>query len=907
MSEQIPAKIAELAELNARQLRRLEESNAAALRGRLRAVVSDLQEQIESLPPGSYARGRAAVIQLLAAAAANQSADTLKDLLRASGALSRDMAWEHLEPEINAWLEHHGQDARPLNIAAAAQAEASTVIERYPRSIEAYGQAVAAQVQGALSSTILSQASSARTVELIQRALDSETWRAERIVRTETHAAYNAAHLEGLRRVRDEGTIPNLRKSALVTFDRRTAADSLPMQGQVRELEDFFSDGAGRRFLHPPGRPNDREKEIPWIDDEDLVLRDVDAAAEFEQQRRELQREQAAAARLSTFEGRRERLVLGWTTSSHNRVSAEIKEALKDLGVAGMPYQRREYSLDPDRVTQTRADLRRIYDDTQAHFAERGITHVRLYRGYKSDYDIASNIEAWSSDEKTARKFGRLGVMYDDVPVSRILWHHDGPGWTNGPYGQQYEYLVLSSAPRNAWRRSDFEIGFFRASEFDGDAELDERGYWGVTAHKDGDATLWHVPSQRALVSGPYTREQLKILADELEQGGYVQAGGKLADDERLDSIKALAARSAQDRALLDYYGRLDRELAWSERDFEIGFFDASEIDPEPLTAGAWGIVEYRPTEDDPAGGASLYHRPTGAQVLTGVYTKEDLKAVAARLDGLLDERGRLPGDDDPRIADLEGELDFAREYFERRRVNGWPAYNADNKPPRWVDLGGAEWPAINDDVAPNAKGRWSRRTFKVANRALDGSLAIESVDGHVQGSFAVYKTTSNFTSANGYSVNDWHLVHLPTGLEIHQGVSMPITDGGGQRGYQVGNWRAGEFQSRAERLQAYLNPDGSVKKELAEDWLLEIEALQRQSYPGQDVRSWLGDEYQREDWIHSPISLELPSRLLEENDRVSAADSMSWLLDGPDLEDEIDFEPRAKVEPRADDDEVPF
>lgn len=58
----------------------------------------------------------------------------------------------------------------------------------------------------------------------------------------------------------------DLKKSAIATFDARTSYDSYPVHGQVRELDEMFEDGAGRRYLHPPGRPNDREKEIPWLE-----------------------------------------------------------------------------------------------------------------------------------------------------------------------------------------------------------------------------------------------------------------------------------------------------------------------------------------------------------------------------------------------------------------------------------------------------------------------------------------------------------------------------------------------------------------------------------------------------------------------------------------------------------------
>lgn len=88
---------------------------------------------------------------------------------------------------------------------------------------------------------------------------------AERIVRTETANAYSAARMDGLFAARTSD-FPDLKKKILAVFDNRTAPDSLGVHGQVRELEGFFQDGAGRVYQRPPARPNDRETVIPWRD-----------------------------------------------------------------------------------------------------------------------------------------------------------------------------------------------------------------------------------------------------------------------------------------------------------------------------------------------------------------------------------------------------------------------------------------------------------------------------------------------------------------------------------------------------------------------------------------------------------------------------------------------------------------
>lgn len=85
---------------------------------------------------------------------------------------------------------------------------------------------------------------------------------AERIVRTELMKAYNGARYDALHEIR--GEFPDLQKKIIAILDNRTAMDSIVVNGQVRDLDAPFHDGAGREYQYPPARPNDRETTIPW-------------------------------------------------------------------------------------------------------------------------------------------------------------------------------------------------------------------------------------------------------------------------------------------------------------------------------------------------------------------------------------------------------------------------------------------------------------------------------------------------------------------------------------------------------------------------------------------------------------------------------------------------------------------
>lgn len=95
-----------------------------------------------------------------------------------------------------------------------------------------------------------------------QRGFVARQYWAERIVRTETANAYNEANYRSIETARED--MPDVEKKILATFDPRTAPDSMAVHGQIRPLDGYFRDGAGREYLRPPARPNDRETVIPW-------------------------------------------------------------------------------------------------------------------------------------------------------------------------------------------------------------------------------------------------------------------------------------------------------------------------------------------------------------------------------------------------------------------------------------------------------------------------------------------------------------------------------------------------------------------------------------------------------------------------------------------------------------------
>ena len=139
------------------------------------------------------------------------------------------------------------------------------------------------------------------------------------------------------------------------------------------------------------------------------------------------------------------RLQQAWVHGSNSRASITMKEAVRnEFGVRrGIIYNPRGHEIPSGDIAAARPVVRGMYEKTQAYFREQGITELKLYRGVKSETNVHGVIESWTSDLKTARKFNGHDIMEQTIPVDRILLAHNGPGWKNGRYGQQYEFVVM--------------------------------------------------------------------------------------------------------------------------------------------------------------------------------------------------------------------------------------------------------------------------------------------------------------------------------------------------------------------------------------------------------------------------------------------------------------------------------
>ena len=245
---------AELAALNTRVL--------AALRRQLASAISSVQDDLVS-SSSVFERGQLRWVELVLSAMQGRTSLALERVVSVLARGGAGLGQVHALEELAAWAALGGR-AAPLNLSAAAGLADKLLAERLTSSIAIWKREGIERMRPHLVRAVLTRKSDSVAADAIEQAFGARRFAAERIVRTELSHAYHTAHLEQLRRVRDQDGLA-VQKTCIAVFDTRTAADSVPVHYQVRDLDEEFVDGEGRRYLAPPGRPNDREKMVAYL------------------------------------------------------------------------------------------------------------------------------------------------------------------------------------------------------------------------------------------------------------------------------------------------------------------------------------------------------------------------------------------------------------------------------------------------------------------------------------------------------------------------------------------------------------------------------------------------------------------------------------------------------------------
>lgn len=259
-----------IAELHTKRIVKLEESQALRLIAKYREVRRDLQDRLNAARVDSFTAQqlRGTLLQVeLAIEAMNQG---LRSEMVSAGNLTADAGVTDLVEELQSFEEHFTGAVVPINVNAALIANEANdfLINKYQASLDAYSEALRAQITGSLTSAIIGEMPYAETVQNIGKFFLGEEWKIHRIARTELHHTYAMGKLMTMKQLVGD-QVPDLMKTLYHPMDSRTAADSkyvdrLNLIVPVSQPFRYKWKGELREYMTPPDRPNDRSILIPY-------------------------------------------------------------------------------------------------------------------------------------------------------------------------------------------------------------------------------------------------------------------------------------------------------------------------------------------------------------------------------------------------------------------------------------------------------------------------------------------------------------------------------------------------------------------------------------------------------------------------------------------------------------------
>lgn len=246
------------------------------------ALVQTLARAGRAIPRAS-AENRAAIAGVLAVLAGRQLVRGVGRLAAAVEGSVRGTLADSIR-QVGRFISFVTQRPTPFDEDAAVRALAQQreVAFRVARdkALAALSNDIAAVVRAEIKAALPTDKRIAEIVEAAGSAMDDQWWKVERVVRTETSVVYNDGQLAALKQA--ERFFPGLMQRWTehvddvtgAPLDPRVAADSMAMHGQVARVGGQFvcpaapgvsARMAGKTWIHPPNRPNDRAVLTPWM------------------------------------------------------------------------------------------------------------------------------------------------------------------------------------------------------------------------------------------------------------------------------------------------------------------------------------------------------------------------------------------------------------------------------------------------------------------------------------------------------------------------------------------------------------------------------------------------------------------------------------------------------------------
>jgi hypothetical protein len=239
-----------------------------------RASLVRVHKTLEGMQPGSWGwASQAATAQQLRAALTQLTRgqiDLLSEGLHDAARVSARDASVYLSALDQRYLGV----VRPLRFDAIEWVENNAAhlskvrLREYTTSFARYGASAVQGIEDEIAKTIMVGApwheARKQVWDITKDVVGDRQWMVDRILRTETSAAYNGMQLAALIEEDSDPSDPML-KRLVATFDSRTGKDSVMLHGQVRPVrQPFFDPFFGKSYQAPPNRPNDREVVVGW-------------------------------------------------------------------------------------------------------------------------------------------------------------------------------------------------------------------------------------------------------------------------------------------------------------------------------------------------------------------------------------------------------------------------------------------------------------------------------------------------------------------------------------------------------------------------------------------------------------------------------------------------------------------
>lgn len=271
----------QLIELHVRQLdRHIERNGVRGLNHLYRQARADIVERLgryaTSTSPSDAATLRAMLDQV--DTVMEQLGSAIERQLKSQGRTAQELAARQSIAEYQK-LENYYRGTTPVLDLDAPAVFGGMIDKVEPSLLRRYRLQTQSWTIGAIrqSEKILTQQSMIgrplfETVSTLTDALDTERWKAERIVRTELSYAAGVQKQQAMEDTAKElGVQRQLQKKWIETFDDRTGDDSFLMHGQTVGVSEPFTwkrrkSGGWEivKIMGSPNRPNDRSTVIPW-------------------------------------------------------------------------------------------------------------------------------------------------------------------------------------------------------------------------------------------------------------------------------------------------------------------------------------------------------------------------------------------------------------------------------------------------------------------------------------------------------------------------------------------------------------------------------------------------------------------------------------------------------------------